>query len=523
MKRFSTLTVIFSLAVYFLLSIQTFSQSESEKMFKTARELNKKALEIAANVFAEKDFEKGTDFLTDAESMLKKNGTTEEIQQYLTSAIESFNKSIETTKTLNTSFTDLMKIRILAFNVEAYINAQKFWEDGEKSFANAIEDYNDKDMEGFQKYSKEAEKNYKDAELVGVKGKFLNDLNASITQAEDKDLNKYAPTTLKKAKQLAQDIEIILSANRYDTLKARNNLNQARYELNHGLYLQDLFTKMKEKDKTMEDLVLSWEEPLVKIGSEYKIQPSFDKGYDEITTQIISNVNEGRAKLDKAVKENQSLTVEIDNAKKTIQDYKTKLGDAESQNKKLIADLESSKKSLDDLNKALEDYKSKFAKLEGESLKYKTQSEELERNNQLIETATKLFTPSEAEVFRNGDLLVIRLVTIIFSTNKTALEPQYYNLLAKVQKAIQLFPTGTTVIEGHTDGQGDFQKNLDLSQARANAIFQYLLATMGADANRITAVGVGGTKPIANNNTEEGRAKNRRIEIVINPHFQTTK
>ena len=46
---------------------------------------------------------------------------------------------------------------------------------------------------------------------------------------------------------------------------------------------------------------------------------------------------------------------------------------------------------------------------------------------------------------------------------------------------------------------------------------------MGVEANRITAVGLGGTKPIANNLSEEGRVKNRRIEIVINPHFSVTK
>ncbi|MCX6173231.1 MAG: OmpA family protein [Ignavibacteriales bacterium] len=495
MKRFSTVKTLYSITVFFFLTNQIFSQSDSAIMFKTARELSKKALVAAANIFANADFEKGTELLTDAEKLLKKNGKPEEIQQNLTTAIDLFNKSIETTKTLNTSFTDLMKIRQLAFNVEAYNNATKLCKEGEENFLSAVEDYNDKDMEGYQKYVKAAETNYKDAELVSIKGKFLNDLNASITQAEDKDLNKYAPVTLKKSKQFAQDIESILNANRYDTLKARNNLDQATYELKHGLYLQDLFMKMKEKDKNMEDLILSWEEPLTKIAAEFKIQPSFDQGYDEITSQIIFNINDRLTKLDKALKDNQKLSSERDDLKKTIEE----------------------------LNKLVEEYKTKFAQLENENLKYKTQSQELDMSNQIIENASKLFLPSEAEIIRNGDLIIIRLINIVFPVNKATLEPKYYDLFGKVQKAIQLFPNGTTVIEGHTDGQGDFQKNLDLSQARANAIFQYLLSSMGAEANRITAVGLGGTKPIANNLSEEGRVKNRRIEIVINPHFSVTK
>ena len=523
MKKFSNIIILYSLSISLLITTQSFSQSDSEKMFNTTRELSKKALSAAANIFVEKDFEKGTELLADAEKLLKKNGKQEEIQQNLTMAIDLFNKSIETTKTLNISFNDLMKFRQLAFNVEAYNNASKLWKEGEENFSSAVEDYNDKDMEGYQKYAKAAETNYKDAELLGVKGKFLNDLNASFAQAEDKNLDKYAPVTLKKSKQYVQDIETILDANRYDTLKARSNLNQALYELNHGLYLQDLFMKMKEKDKTMEDLVLSWEEPLTKIASEFKIQPSFDKGYDEITSNTISKINEGLAKLDKALKDNQKLSSEMDDLKKSIQDYKTKLADAETQNKKLSMDSETLRKTTDELNKSVEDYKTRFAKLENESQKYKTQSQELERNNQIIETASQLFLPSEAEIIRNDDLIIIRLVNIVFPANKATLEPQYYNLLGKVQKAIQLFPNGTTSIEGHTDGQGDFKKNLEISQARANAIFQYLMSSMGAESNKITAVGLGGTKPIANNSSEEGRAKNRRIEIVINPHFPVTK
>ncbi len=156
MKKFSNIIMLYSLLISLLITTQNFSQSDSEKMFNTTRDLSKKALFAAANIFAEKDFEKGTELLTDAEKLLKKNGKPEEIQQNLTMAVDLFNKSIETTKTLNTSFNDLMKFRQLAFNVEAYNNASKLWKEGEENFSSAVEDYNDKDMEGYQKYAKAA-------------------------------------------------------------------------------------------------------------------------------------------------------------------------------------------------------------------------------------------------------------------------------------------------------------------------------------------------------------------------------
>jgi outer membrane protein OmpA-like peptidoglycan-associated protein len=72
-------------------------------------------------------------------------------------------------------------------------------------------------------------------------------------------------------------------------------------------------------------------------------------------------------------------------------------------------------------------------------------------------------------------------------------------------------------VEGHTDSYGSDASNLNLSQERADAVKAYLLANMSMDPSRIEAIGYGESKPIANNETAEGRAKNRRIEIVIHP------
>jgi len=523
MKRLFSISIFSSLIVVLVLSSAVLAQNDIDKLFKDTRLLSKKALSMAANIFSKDEFENGVDFLADAEALFKKNGQPEEIQQNLASAAEFFNKAMEKTKTLNTSFGDLMKIRQLALNVEGNSADAKIWSEGEDNFISAVEDYNDKDNEGFQKYAKKAESNYKDAELAGIKQKFLGDLKASIAQAEDKDLNKYAPIGLKKSKQAVEEIETILNANRYDTLKSKNVMKQAIYEINHGLYLEDVFKKMKDNDKTQEDLVLMWEEPLVKIAGVYKLEPALDKGSDELTSKIISNINSDQSKIQKLAAENQKLSSEIESLTKSVQDYKTKLADAENQNKKLATDSESLKSSLETANKSIEEFKTKFAQLESENVKFKAQSDIMEKNAQIIENVSKLFSPSEAEVNRNGDLIVIRLVNIVFPTGKATLEPQYFNLLAKVQKALQLFPNGTYVIEGHTDGQGDYQKNLDLSQQRANSVFQYFISSMGAEASKITTACLGGTKPIANNSTEEGRAKNRRIEIVVNPHFETAK
>ncbi len=76
-------------------------------------------------------------------------------------------------------------------------------------------------------------------------------------------------------------------------------------------------------------------------------------------------------------------------------------------------------------------------------------------------------------------------------------------------------PNYTLEIEGHTDNTGDAAKNMDLSQRRANTIKKYLV-TKGIDEKRLTAQGFGDTRPLVPNDSEENKAKNRRVEFKVN-------
>lgn len=77
----------------------------------------------------------------------------------------------------------------------------------------------------------------------------------------------------------------------------------------------------------------------------------------------------------------------------------------------------------------------------------------------------------------------------------------------------------TNAIEGHTDAQGGGKTNQKLSEKRAAAVREYLLATTDLGTIGITATGYGESRPVANNETTVGRAKNRRIDVVIEPQF----
>ncbi len=99
------------------------------------------------------------------------------------------------------------------------------------------------------------------------------------------------------------------------------------------------------------------------------------------------------------------------------------------------------------------------------------------------------------------------------------MDPNYRPLLTKVRDAVEVFPRSQLVIEGHTDSYGGDESNMALSKRRAEAVGEYMVTQLNIPAYRISAVGFGETQPIANNETAEGRARNRRIDVVIKPQL----
>ncbi|MDB4939087.1 MAG: outer membrane protein [Labilithrix sp.] len=106
---------------------------------------------------------------------------------------------------------------------------------------------------------------------------------------------------------------------------------------------------------------------------------------------------------------------------------------------------------------------------------------------------------------------------VLFASNESTLLPAAVIKLNEVADAlIKGNPDANITVEGHTDSQGQRQYNMDLGQKRAEAVKAQLVAR-GVAADRITAVGVGPDRPIADNKSAEGRANNRRVEIIVQP------
>jgi OOP family OmpA-OmpF porin len=110
-----------------------------------------------------------------------------------------------------------------------------------------------------------------------------------------------------------------------------------------------------------------------------------------------------------------------------------------------------------------------------------------------------------------------------FDIDKAIVRSEDHREIARVGDFMKKYPTTTAVIEGHSDNVGSAEYNLDLSQRRAEAVVNYLVDNFGIDRSRLSAKGYGLSRPVADNATNEGRQKNRRIEAIIDCAFDVQK
>jgi outer membrane protein OmpA-like peptidoglycan-associated protein len=133
------------------------------------------------------------------------------------------------------------------------------------------------------------------------------------------------------------------------------------------------------------------------------------------------------------------------------------------------------------------------------------------RSEQAIEALGKF-----AQVRREPKGLVVNLTgSLLFETGKWTLRSTAHERLDKVAQALkQADPQEKFIVEGHTDSRGSDELNQRLSDHRAEAVKNYLVSR-GVPEDRVTAIGMGSEDPVASNRTAEGRADNRRVDIVM--------
>ncbi|HEY8518482.1 MAG TPA: OmpA family protein [Gammaproteobacteria bacterium] len=456
-----------------------------QTLFARADEALAAARAANAELLAPQAFARGSEAYAAAEEDLARGRNMERIRQRLDAAAAAFMQAREAAEIASITLASLIKTRDDAVNANAETFAGELWREAEELFDGAMRRLEAGDIRGSRSRAEEAESLYRDAELTAIKAQYLSQTRALLAQAEQARVPRYAPKTLARAQALLQQAEQELNNNRYDTDLPRSLAQQANYEARHAIYLAERVRQLREGSATEEDIILSYEEPLVQIGAAADMPARLDEGIEPFTRELVAYV--------------ERLREEAAQAKLDLADSRAR-----------IAELEEEIRTLDEqLGGVSQERAALVQRLEAEA-----------RLRERFTTIENMFTRDEARVSREGNSVVLRLVGLTFASGQADIAPTHRPLLEKVRQAADVFPSAQIVIEGHTDSYGSDEANLALSRRRAEAVSAYLSGELGVPAFRISAEGYGETRPIANNETQQGRERNRRIDVRIEPQLE---
>jgi outer membrane protein OmpA-like peptidoglycan-associated protein len=482
-KLFLLLVVL--MALIFIMTIPASAQQKvDDNLFqqilgKTQEKLNKAKAE-QADILSPDFFGRAYKRFSEAKEDLKRGRSLTEIDKKLREVEADLDQAMQTAKVGKVAFATAVQTREDALKANAPQYAPQIYVTGDQFFTEAMRKLEAGDMNGAQKRAAEAERYLRDAELQAIKVSIIGNVRNQITQAQEVKVDKLVPATFAKAQALLTEAEKILNTDRYAAATAREKAEAAEYEIRHANYLAEQIQRMKADERQWEKLFLANEKMVAEVSKELGFSPQFDVGLEKPLNDI-------------------RLAV------KTLREEQRRLAD----------EVAKQNARMEELNKELNAIREAQTGLESELAKKQQMLLEKQRQEEKLRNVETMFSPFEAKVLREGDNLRIRLFGLTFRSGKYTIEPEYFSLLTKLQRAIREFPNSSVVIEGHTDSIGDDAYNQNLSSDRADAVKQYLMANMSLPEDRLQAVGYGESAPIASNETEDGRAQNRRIDVVI--------
>ena len=420
-------------------------------------------------------FKEAQSALMKAKQDLDRGAKLSDIQEYVAKGSASLEKAEEIAQVSRTILGETNKARDKALKVGADKLGEPYneVEDEYLKLTTAIERDN---LSYAQAKAAEVQAAFRDLEIMAIKNSAIGKARQMMADAEKAGVQKIAPTAYNDALQALSDADAYIGQNPYAADTISQKAAHAEFMVRRLMAISENSQKFKEM--TPEASALYVESLLARLGKSMDTGDLRDQRIDGQLNGMISSVESLKQKNQSIEKDNQA--------------YQARIATLEQQ----------------------------LSGLKGYSLAQETAKQKLAAEREFNEQFNKVqrfFRPDEAEVYKQGNQLVIRMRGIQFPVGQATLSPDNYTLLSKVQRAIATFGQPTVTVEGHTDSTGSAQTNQELSQKRAEAVKTYLVANKTLPANRIRAAGYGPDRPLAPNTTTEGRAMNRRIDVLITP------
>ena len=304
---------------------------------------------------------------------------------------------------------------------------------------------------------------YRELELATLKQGTAERARSAIASAKEQGAKKHAPKTFAQAEEKLALAVSILDADRSQTDKADAQAQRAQWLAEQSAAIAETVKDFDRRDYTMEDVVLWHQAQLSEINEPLGGELPFNKPSDEVVQGLRASVG--------------TVVSERNIARNQLKDAEERYGMTEKERNAL---------------------------------------QERERaDREKFEKVQAMFNANEANVYRQRQNVLISAHGFYFPPGQSEIQTDNFPLMNKIIRAIDIFPNAKVEVTGHTDSTGAEKINQTLSQARAEKVGKFLSDVGGIATKRITARGYGESRPVASNETREGRAENRRVEIRI--------
>jgi OOP family OmpA-OmpF porin len=304
---------------------------------------------------------------------------------------------------------------------------------------------------------------YRQLELDTLKQGTVELAKSAIANAKKQGAEKLAPITLARAEEQMALAVKILDADRSQTEKAEVHAKRAKWYAEQSASITETVKDFDRRDYSLEDVVLWHQQQLGIVNEPLGIELPFNQSSDK-------------------------APISLRNALSTLVSVNARLKTTEKEVGKKLELTEKERQA--ELKKERED-KQKFDMVQA------------------------LFTSDEANVFRQRRDVLVSVHGFQFYPGQSEIQTVNFPLMNKIIRAVKIFPNARIEVIGHTDSTGDDKVNQALSEARADKVAKFLVEVGDMPQDRITSLGYGESRPVATNETAEGRAENRRVEIKI--------
>ena len=401
------------------------------------------------------------------------SGNKAEADRELGNSMDHVDMTMETLRKIDSDFSQLIESRDRMQMVEPQYLRADLVERAEEDFSRVIEDVEDGDIAKAQKEAKIAQDTIHAAQVVAAREQFTRPIAKQVAAARKVKARSYSPNSLDKSLEAQKKIEELIKNDPDAQVQMYTTSQQGQYQAERAIKIAERGDRISKNPAEIEKMVDAEEARLRLLGKHLGVDLVNAKDAEEQAMLL-------RLAIEDMEKGYQQQLADSD---KTIEALNAKLGTYEG-------DLA----SMEDMRRKLQIKRDAEAK---------------------IKRLTKLFNADDVEILLTPDSdVILRMKNLNFRSGSAVIPPSTYAMLDSAAQSMVMFADRAVRVEGHTDSMGSNVYNQKLSERRAGAVNAYLAEKMEG-RRAIEAVGFGEEKPIANNETEKGREKNRRIDIVL--------